>query len=60
MEFARIAVPVAMVLMAASRASGFFMGNYFMSHVARTLIHKLRCELFDKMLVAPSDLLRRH
>ena len=53
-EFARVAVPVAMVLIAASRASGFFMGNYFMNHVARTLIHNLRCELFDKMLVAPS------
>ena len=53
-EFARIAVPVAMVTLAATRASGFFMGNYCMSHVARTLIHRLRCQLFDKMLVAPS------
>ncbi len=53
-EFARTAVPVAMVLMAAIRASGFFMGAYCMSHVARGLIHTLRCELFDKMLVAPS------
>ncbi len=53
-QFARIAVPAAMVSIAASRACGFFMGNYCMSHVARTLIHKLRCELFDKMLVAPS------
>lgn len=52
-EFARIAVPAAMVLIAATRASGFFMGNYCMNHVARTLIHKLRCELFNKMLVAP-------
>ena len=53
-QFARIAVPAAMVLIAATRASGFFMGNYCMSHVARMLIHKLRCQLFDKMLVAPS------
>ncbi len=53
-EFARIAVPVAMVVIAATRASGFFMGNYCMNHVSRTLIHRLRCQLFDKMLVAPS------
>ena len=53
-EFARIAVPVAMVVIAATRASGFFMGNYCMNHVSRTLIHRLRCQLFDKMLVVPS------
>ena len=53
-EFARVAVPVAMVSMAAARATGFFLGNYCMNHVSRTLIHNLRCELFDKMLVAPS------
>jgi subfamily B ATP-binding cassette protein MsbA len=53
-EFARIAVPVALVVMAFFRATGFFLGNYFMSYVARALIHTLRCELFDKMLVAPS------
>ncbi len=33
---------------------GFFLGTYFMTGVARNLIHELRCELFDKMLVAPS------
>lgn len=53
-EFARIAVPVAMVLMASTRASGFFMGTYCMNYVSRSLIHELRCELFNKMLVAPS------
>lgn len=53
-EFARIAVPLAMVAIAATRASGFFIGNYCMSYVSRSLIHKLRCELFNKMLVAPS------
>lgn len=53
-EFARIAVPLAMVAIAATRASGFFVGNYCMNHVARGVIHELRCELFNKMLVAPS------
>jgi subfamily B ATP-binding cassette protein MsbA len=54
LEFARIAVPIAMVLLASTRALGFFVGTYFMNHVARNLIHELRCELFNKMLVAPS------
>lgn len=53
-EFARIAVPAAMVMLAATRATGFFLGNYCMNFVSRSLIHNLRCELFDKMLVAPS------
>jgi len=54
LEFARIAVPVAIVLLTLTRAMGFFVGTYFMNHVARHLIHELRCELFNKMLVAPS------
>ncbi len=53
-QFARIAVPVAMVSIACGRASGFFLGNYCMNHVARSLIHTLRCEVFDRMLVAPA------
>ncbi|MFT7264731.1 MAG: subfamily B ATP-binding cassette protein MsbA, partial [Halioglobus sp.] len=36
------------------RAMGFFVGTYFLSHVARNLVHDLRCELFDKMMFAPS------
>jgi len=54
LEFARVAVPVVIVLLTLSRSLGFFVGTYFMNHVARHLIHALRCELFNKMLVAPS------
>ena len=54
LEFARIAVPAALVLLTVTRAMGFFVGTYFMNHVARHLVHELRCELFNKMLVAPS------
>lgn len=54
-QFARIAVPVAMVVIACTRATGFFLGNYCMNHVARSLIHTLRCEVFEKMLVAPAS-----
>ena len=53
-EFARLAVPLAILLLTVSRATGFFAGTYFMNHVSRHLVHALRCELFDKMLAAPS------
>jgi subfamily B ATP-binding cassette protein MsbA len=55
LEFARIAVPVAAVFIAFSRATGFFVGTYFLTHVSRNLVHDLRCELFNKMLFAPSS-----
>ncbi len=53
-EYARIAVPVVTVLLALVRALGFFAGTYFMTSVARNLVHDLRCELFGKMLSAPT------
>ena len=54
LEFTRLAFPISLVILAFIRSMGFFVGTYFMNHVARNLIHTLRCELFDKMLVAPS------
>ena len=60
LEFARVAVPVSTVLLASVRAIGFFVGTYFMNHVARSLIHELRCELFNKMMVAPSTYYDSH
>lgn len=54
LEFARVAVPLAAVAIAFTRAMGYFAGTYFMNHVARNLVHVLRRELFEKMLVAPS------
>ncbi len=54
LEFTRVVFPIALVLLAFGRAMGYFVGNYFMSHVARNLIHQLRCELFSKLLAAPS------
>lgn len=53
-DYARIAVPIAAVSLAFMRAMGFFLGTYFMSHIARNLVHVIRCELFNKILVAPS------
>jgi subfamily B ATP-binding cassette protein MsbA len=58
--FARTAVPIAIVALALLRSFGFFLGTYFMNHVARNLIHDLRCQLFAKMLAAPSAYFDRH
>ncbi|MEH6570351.1 MAG: lipid A export permease/ATP-binding protein MsbA [Halioglobus sp.] len=55
LEFARVAVPIAAIFLAFSRALGFFVGTYFLTHVSRNLVHDLRCELFNKMLFAPSS-----
>ncbi|MFV0277099.1 MAG: lipid A export permease/ATP-binding protein MsbA [Parahaliea sp.] len=60
LEFVRIALPVSAVLIAFVRTMGYFVGTYFMSHVARNLIHQLRCELFNKMLEAPSTYYDNH
>lgn len=59
-ELARVAVPAAILFLTFTRAMGFFVGTYFMNHVARNLIHQLRCELFEKMLVAPSEYYTKH
>ncbi len=60
LEFTRLAFPLCLVALAFMRAMGYFVGSYFMSHVARNLIHELRCELFDKLLSAPSAYYDRH
>jgi subfamily B ATP-binding cassette protein MsbA len=54
-QLARFAVPIMMVLIAGSRGIGFFVGGYFINSVARHVVHNIRCELFDKMLVAKSS-----
>lgn len=58
--FARTAVPIAIIALTLLRSLGFFMGTYFMNHVARNLVHDLRCQLFSKMLSAPSAYFDRH
>ncbi|MEM1111074.1 MAG: lipid A export permease/ATP-binding protein MsbA [Pseudomonadota bacterium] len=60
LEYARVAVPAATIALAGTRAVGFFVGTYFLTHIARNLIHTLRCELFGKMLEAPSGYYDQH
>ncbi|MGB1141046.1 MAG: ABC transporter transmembrane domain-containing protein, partial [Halioglobus sp.] len=59
-DVARIIVPVAILVLALTRALGFFAGSWFMSFVARNLVHTVRCELFGKMLSLPAAYFDRH
>jgi subfamily B ATP-binding cassette protein MsbA len=52
-DYARIAVPVAAVVLSLGRALGFFAGSYFMNKVARSVVHELRTQLFDVLVRAP-------
>ena len=52
-DYARIAVPVAAVVLSLGRALGFFVGSYFMNKVARSVVHVLRTQLFDILVRAP-------
>ena len=46
-------MPVAAVVLSLGRALGFFVGNYYMNVVARSVVHTLRVELFEVMMAAP-------
>jgi subfamily B ATP-binding cassette protein MsbA len=52
-DYARIAVPVAAVVLSLGRALGFFAGSYFMNKVARSVVHVLRTQLFDVLVRTP-------
>lgn len=53
-------IPVAILFMGVMRGVGFFVGNYFLHQVARELVHRLRCHLFDQLLVSPSRQYDQH
>ena len=60
LEYARVAVPIAAVTLALGRALGYFVGNYFMNIVARSVIHTLRTQLFDVFLSVPKAYYDQH
>ncbi len=47
-------IPAAMMTLVLIRGLGYFVGNYCISDVTRSLIHDVRCELFEKMTRLPS------
>jgi subfamily B ATP-binding cassette protein MsbA len=50
----RTVIPLAIVGIVFSRGVGTFIGNYFITYVGTSLVHTLRCELFDQLLCLPS------
>lgn len=52
---ARLWIVIMMVVLGIVRGLGYFAGNYFISIVSHSLVHNLRCELFQKMLYMPSS-----
>ena len=48
------------ILIALFRGLGSFSGNYFIAVVANNLVHKLRCELFGRLLSLPSSFYDKH
>ncbi len=60
LDYARVAVPIAAVILSMGRAIGFFLGSYFMHVVARSVVHTIRTDLFDTMLRVPKAHYDRH
>ena len=60
LDYARVAVPIAAVILSLGRAIGFFLGSYFMHVVARSVVHTIRTDLFDTMLRVPKAHYDRH
>ncbi|MDY7567731.1 lipid A export permease/ATP-binding protein MsbA [Pseudomonas sp. RTC3] len=48
------AVPLLIVLIAAWQGLGSYLGNYFLAKVSLGLVHDLRMELFNNLLVLPN------
>lgn len=57
LDIARAVVPLALVAIALLRALGHFMGQYSMHWIARSLVHRLRGELFGAILALPAVVL---
>ncbi|PHN32239.1 lipid A export permease/ATP-binding protein MsbA [Pseudomonas sp. ICMP 561] len=54
------AVPLIIVLIAAWQGLGSYLGNYFLARVSLGLVHDLRVELFNKLLVLPNRYFDTH
>nr|WP_255698470.1 lipid A export permease/ATP-binding protein MsbA [Halomonas desiderata] len=56
----RLLLPLFVVIMFAARGLGTFLGTYFMSNVARNVVHALRCNVFNHMLHLPGRFFDSH
>jgi subfamily B ATP-binding cassette protein MsbA len=53
-ELNRTVIPFLIVAIVFSRGVGTFIGNYFITYIGTNLVHNLRVELFDRLLMLPS------
>ncbi len=56
----RVFLPLFVIGMFAARGLGTFLGTYFMSDVARNVVHALRCDVFNHMLHLPGRFFDNH
>jgi|TARA_B110000967_G_scaffold191111_1_gene216463 subfamily B ATP-binding cassette protein MsbA len=57
---ARSIIPAAILGIFLVRGLGFFLGNYGITYVARRVIHQLRLDIFDRLLVLPAHFYHRN
>jgi subfamily B ATP-binding cassette protein MsbA len=50
----RVLSPLAFIGLAAVRGLGGFMGSYYLAGISNHLVHKLRCELIDRLIRLPA------
>lgn len=56
----RVMLPLFVIGMFAARGLGTFLGTYYMSQVARNLVHALRCDVFNHMMHLPGEFFDAH
>ena len=54
-EALRILSPLAFIGLAAVRGIGGFMGSYYLAGISNHMVHKLRCELIDRLIRLPTS-----
>lgn len=48
-------IPIVMMVIAIVRGIGSFLGNYFLAKVSMSVVHDLRCLMFNHMIKLPND-----
>jgi len=59
-ESLRVLSPLAFIGLAAVRGLGGFMGSYFLAGISNHVVHKLRCELIDRLIRLPASYFDRN
>ena len=49
------AVPAMAAVIAVFRGIGTFLGSYYIARVGQSVVHDLRCELFNKLMTLPGS-----